>query len=145
MKEELIQLTLVSSEGIELPITEALRAGFPSPAADFAGDKIDLVKEMVRHPETTFFARISGDSMVEAGIHSGDIVVIDRSLIPQDGDYVAACVEGEFTLKEYREDKETGSILLVPHNDAFSVIRVTDPESLIIWGVITHSVHKTRR
>jgi len=145
MKDQLVQLTPAESEGLELPVAEALHAGFPSPAADYSGDRIDIVEELIRHKETTFFARIDGDSMCDAGIHSGDLVVIDRSLMPKDGDFVAACVDGEFTLKEYRIEESTGTILLLPHNDRFSVIRITDPESLIIWGVITYCIHKTCR
>lgn len=144
MKETLVILTSAAAEEVELPVAEALRAGFPSPAADYAGDKIDINKELIRHPETSFYARIQGDSMRDAGIFDGDLAVIDRSLLPHDGDYVAACVDGEFTLKEYREDKESGTVLLIPHNPAFETIRVTDANSLIIWGVITYTIHKTR-
>jgi len=145
MKDQLIQLTPASTDGADLPLAEALHAGFPSPAADYAGERISITDEVVRHPDTTFYARIEGDSMRDAGICSGDLVVIDRSLIPQNGDFVAACVDGEFTLKEYRVDPSDGSVLLLPHNDRFAVIRITDPASLIIWGVITYTIHKTSR
>lgn len=132
------------AESIELPLAEGVRAGFPSPAADYAGDRIDLVREMVRHPETTFYARVDGDSMQDAGIYSGDIVVIDRSLEPRNGDFVAACIDGEFTLKEYQYDAASGTVLLLPHNPLFSPIRITKEQQFVVWGVVTHSIHKTR-
>lgn len=141
----LTQLSVSQATGIELPLAEYLKAGFPSPAADYVGDRIDLVKEMVVHPETTFYARIEGDSMHDAGIFSGDVVVIDRSLQPRDGDFVAACVDGEFTLKEYRLDPSGQCAWLIPHNAQFAPIRVDSTQSLLIWGVVTHSVHNTRR
>ena len=143
MENKLTQLTPATLEELELPLAEALRAGFPSPAADYAGDRIDITHELVRHPETTFYARIQGDSMRDAGIFDGDLVVVDRSINPRDGDYVAACVDGEFTLKEYRYDAANNMVLLIPHNPEFPVIKVTEEESLIIWGVITYSIHKT--
>ena len=143
MENKLTHLTPAVLEELELPLAEALRAGFASPAADYAGDKIDLSHELVRHPETTFYARIQGDSMRDAGIFDGDMVVVDRSIEPREGDFVAACVDGEFTLKEYRYDAATNTVLLIPHNPEFPVIKVTEEESFIIWGVITYSIHKT--
>ena len=143
MENKLTQLTPATLEELELPLAEALRAGFPSPAADYAGDRIDITHELVRHPETTFYARIQGDSMRDAGIFDGDLVVVDRSIDPRDGDYVAACVDGEFTLKEYRYDAANNMVLLIPHNPEFPVIKVTEEESLIIWCVINYSIHNT--
>ena len=101
---KLSDITTAQDMGIELELAEGLQAGFPSPAQDYAGETIDLAREMVRHPESTFYARIAGNSMIEAGIHDGDIVVIDRSLEAQNGNYVAACIDGEFTIKEYQFD-----------------------------------------
>ena len=120
---------------------EHLHAGFPSPAADYT-DRIDITRELARHPDTTFYARIEGDSMRDAGIFNGDLVVIDRSLQASDGDYVAAYIDGEFTVKEFRPDRANGCAWLVPHNPDFSPIRVTEDNAFIIWGVITHAIHK---
>ena len=92
MENKLIQLSPAPLEDLDLPLVESLRAGFPSPAADYAGDRIDITHELVRHPETTFYARVQGNSMLDAGIYDGDIVVVDRSLDPCEGDIVAACV-----------------------------------------------------
>lgn len=128
--------------GIELGIAEELHAGFPSPAQDYAGDTIDLAREMVRHPESTFYARIAGNSMQDAGINDGDIVVIDRSLEPHNGNFVAACIDGEFTLKEYQLDEHNQCAWLIPHNKDFDPIKVTADNQFCIWGVITYCVHK---
>ena len=124
----------------ELVLAEHLHAGFPSPAADYT-ERIDITRELIRHPETTFYARIEGDSMRDAGIFSGDIVVIDRSLQAADGDYVAAYIDGEFTVKEFRSDRAHNCAWLVPHNDAYQPIRVDEQNAFIIWGVITHAIH----
>ena len=128
--------------GIELEIAEGLQAGFPSPAADHAGETIDLTREMVRHPESTFYARIAGDSMIEAGIREGDIVVIDRSLEASNGDFVVACVDGEFTIKEYQFDSKNQCVWLIPHNQNYTKIKVTEENNFSVWGVVTYCVHK---
>lgn len=139
---QLSQISEAKDMGITLEIAEGLQAGFPSPAQDYAGESIDLAREMVRHPESTFYARIAGDSMRDAGIHNGDIVVIDRSLEAQNGNYVAACIDGEFTIKEYRFDAKNQCAWLIPHNDAYPKIKVTADNQFCVWGVITYCVHK---
>lgn len=137
----LTDLTDANQHSPELTLVEHLHAGFPSPAADYT-DRIDITQELVRHPETTFYARIDGESMRDAGIFNGDIVVIDRSLQASDGDYVAAFIDGEFTVKEFRSDAANRCVWLIPHNPAFSPIRIDGDNSFIIWGVITHAIHK---
>lgn len=141
MTDQLIHITQANQSSPELALAEHLHAGFPSPAADYT-ERIDITREIVRHPETTFYARIEGDSMRDAGIFSGDLVVIDRSLSAADGDYVAAYIDGEFTVKEFRFDRPNNCAWLIPHNNAYSPIRVTEENAFIIWGVITHTIHK---
>ena len=143
MSEQLTHITQADQLMPELELAEHLHAGFPSPAADYT-ERIDITREIVRHPETTFYARIEGESMRDAGIFSGDLVVIDRSLQASDGDYVAAYIDGEFTVKEFRTDQEHKCAWLVPHNPAFSPIRVDEDNSFIVWGVITHTIHDVR-
>ena len=138
---KVIQLTEAEQPSPELALAEHLHAGFPSPAADYT-ERIDITRELVRHPETTFYARIEGDSMQNAGIFSGDIVVIDRSLTAADGNYVAAYIDGEFTVKEFRMDSANNCAWLIPHNDKYQAIRVDEQNAFIIWGVITHTIHK---
>ena len=143
MSEQLRDITSAEQESPELALAEHLHAGFPSPAADCT-ERIDITRELVRHPETTFYARIEGDSMQDAGIFSGDLVVIDRSLQAFDGDYVAAYIDGEFTVKEFRSDPSGKCAWLIPHNDKYRKIRVDEENSFIIWGVITHTVHRLK-
>ena len=146
MKENQIHsFTEAQSTGIELEIAADLHAGFPNPASDHAGETIDLTREMVRHPESTFYARIAGDSMLDAGIRDGDIVVVDRALEPSNGDFVVACVDGEFTLKEYQFDSKNQCVWLIPHNQNYSKIKVTADNDFIVWGVVTYCVHKCSR
>ena len=140
MEQQLTDITPSQLGSPELPLAEHLHAGFPSPAADYT-DRIDITREIVRHPETTFYARIDGDSMHDAGIFNGDLVVIDRSLPASAGDYVAAYIDGEFTVKEFQPDTANHCTWLVPHNSVYAPIRVTEENAFVIWGVITHTIH----
>ena len=96
-------LTQADQEALFLEFVQEIHAGFPSPAADCAGERIDIARELTSHPETTFYARVSGDSMHDAGLFDGDIIVIDKSLEPHNGDIIIAAVDGEFTVKEFRK------------------------------------------
>ena len=140
MSETLKQITHAETGSPELELAEHLHAGFPSPAADY-NERIDITNILIRHPETTFYARIDGDSMQDAGIFSGDLVVIDRSLKAIDGDFVAAYIDGEFTVKEYQHDESGQCAWLIPHNPKYQKIKVTEDNAFIIWGVITHTIH----
>lgn len=142
MKPQLHSFTSAQPMSIELELAENLHAGFPNPAQDHAGETIDLTREIVRHPEATFYARIAGNSMQEAGIFDGDIVVVDRSLEAQNGSIIVACVDGEFTAKEYQFDEQNQCAWLIPHNPNYQSIKVTADNQFIIWGVITHNIHK---
>lgn len=144
MSERLLDITGVKTPTRRMVLAENLHAGFPSPAADYT-ERIDITDEIIRHPETTFYARIDGDSMQDAGIRSGDLVVIDRSLQAADGDFVAAYIDGEFTIKEYRFDRKENCAWLIPHNKQFSPIRVSEENAFMIWGVITYTIHKLNK
>ena len=138
------QLTAAEQAGLELEFAEEIHAGFPSPAAEHAGERIDIVRELSRHPETTFYATVSGESMRDAGLQDGDIIVIDKSLEPKNGDFIIAAIDGEFTIKEFRMDASNQFAWLIPHNDAYQPIRVTQEDNFSVWGVVTHCIHKTR-
>ncbi|MCQ2345567.1 MAG: translesion error-prone DNA polymerase V autoproteolytic subunit [Paludibacteraceae bacterium] len=138
-------LTIADARGLELEFADAIHAGFPSPAAEHAGERIDIVKELNRHPDTTFYAMVSGDSMRDAGLLDGDIIVIDKSLEPHNGDFIVAAIDGEFTLKEFQYHPGDQCAWLVPHNPDFEKICVTAENNFSVWGVVTHSIHKTRR
>lgn len=114
-------------------------AGFPSPAEDFLECGLDLNDYLIKHPAATFFVRVEGDSMVGAGIHTGDILIVDRSLEPRHNSVVIAVIDGDFTVKKLK--KEKGKIFLMPENENYSPIELSDQE-LIIWGVVTNVIHE---
>lgn len=103
---------------------------------------IDLNKELVRHPASTFYGRVRGDSMQDAGVYDGDILIIDKSLEPQNGDMAVCFVDGEFTIKHIRIEKEV--VWLLPANDRYKPIRVTGENDFLIWGIVTYSIKKQR-
>jgi len=113
-------------------------AGFPSPADDYVDGTLDLNDLIIRRPEATFFVRVEGDSMVGAGIHSGDLLVIERDVEPRDGDVVVAALGGDMTVKRVRRGED--ALWLVADNDAYPPQRVTT--ELVIWGVVQHVVHE---
>ena len=125
-----------------------IQAGFPSPAQDYMNPCIDLNKELVRHPAATFYGRVVGDSMIDAGVEEGDILVIDKSLEAVDGDMAVCFVDGEFTLKFISTaDPETGrkdGLWLVPANPAYKPIKVRDFSDFIVWGIVTYIIKKVR-
>ena len=119
-------------------------AGFPSPADDYVDRALDLHELCVKNPAATYFVRVEGDSMVGAGIHSGDILVVDRSLPPDDGRVVVAALHGELTVKQIRVERTKAGVRrlrLVPENDHFPHIEVTPEMDFTVWGVVTHVVH----
>jgi DNA polymerase V len=121
-------------------IDGGLRAGFPSPAEDFLEVKIDFNKEYIKNKDATFYARVKGNSMKNAGIFDGDVLVIDRSLEPQN-DKIAVCViDGEFTVKRIKIEK--GIVWLIPENEEFQPIVVTEDNEFIVWGIVTASIKK---
>ena len=128
-----------------------IHAGFPSPATDYMTQAIDLNKELVRHPAATFYGRVVGDSMIDAGVEEGDILVIDKSLEAREGDMAVCFVDGEFTLKHIRFETMTAKdgsrlsqIRLVPANDRYPVIEVSEGSDFIMWGVVTYIIKKVR-
>ena len=127
-----------------LPFAESgVQAGFPSPASDYIKETFDLNHEIVRHPSATFYARVHGNSMCEEGIDDGDMIVVDRSLEPRDGDLTVCCIDGEFTLK--RISIEPNRIWLIPSNEAYDPILVTPDKQFEVWGVVTHTIKYNRR
>lgn len=116
-----------------------IAAGFPSPADDHLEDALDLNEHLIRHPAATFFVKVQGYSMTGAGIHHGDLLVVDRSVEPKDGAVVIAVVNGELTVKRLRLD--AGRVWLVPENPDFQPLEIRDGMDLTIWGVVAHVVH----
>lgn len=118
-----------------VPVT----AGFPSPAEDYIEGKLDLNKHLIKHPAATFFVKVAGDSMIDAGIHPGDILIVDRSLEPADKKVVIAVIEGELTVKRIRISG--GRIYLMPENKDYKPIEIEKEMNFDIWGVVTTVIH----
>lgn len=142
LQQEIEVFAVDLSSPLLVPLFSDIRAGFPSPAADYLEDVLDLNKEVVKDPSATFFGKVVGDSMIEEGIFPGSILVVDRSLSVQDNDLVVARYEGGFILKRVKlEDKQ---VLLVSSNIRYKPIIVTSENEFILWGVVTYIFHKTR-
>jgi DNA polymerase V len=116
-----------------------LPAGFPSPADDYIEGKLDLNRHLIKHPAATFFVWVSGDSMTGAGIHSGDLLVVDRSLEAVDGNVIVAALDGDLTVK--RLCKRNGTLSLLPENQDYRPIEITEQQTFEIWGVVTSVIH----
>jgi DNA polymerase V len=138
-----VEVLLTKNNATELLIpifTSRVQAGFPSPADDHLEDTLDLNTHLIHHQEATFFVKAQGDSMIGAGIHQGDILIVDKSLTPKSGKIVIAVVDGEFTVK--RLHKYKGNITLKAENPEFEDIKIRGTDELIIWGVVTSVIHQ---
>ena len=120
---------------------EGVSAGFPSPASDFEESRISIEKVVVKNKESTFYARVSGESMKNAGLDDGDILVIDRSEELKNNKIAVCYLNGEFTVKRVKIEKD--HIYLVPENDKYEPIKVTDENEFIVWGIVTYVIKKT--
>lgn len=126
---------------LEMPyIPSGIKAGFPSPAADFDGTRISIDQIVVKNTTATFYAKANGNSMIGAGIDDGDILVIDKSIEPQDGKIAVCFIDGEFTVKRIKVQEN--SLLLLPENKLYEPIEVTQENDFIIWGIVTYVVKK---
>lgn len=117
-----------------------ISAGFPSPTEDFEEQRLSLDQELVKNKDTTFFARVSGQSMIGAGLDDKDLLVIDRSLEPENNKIAVCFLDGEFTVKRLRVDKD--DIWLKPENPNYPIIKVTSENKFIIWGIVTNVIKK---
>ena len=134
-------MNFVESRGFLLPFYEStVQAGFPSPADDYMENKLDLNEHLIKHPSATFFVRAAGDSMINAGIHPGDILIVDRSIEAKHGKIVIVAIDGQLTVKRlYKSSKET---YLEPENEDFEPIKFEEDNEVIIWGVVTNVLHE---
>lgn len=119
-------------------VDEGISAGFPSPALDFVDLTIDLNRHLVKNPSATFYGRVKGESLKNAGINNGDLLIIDRSLEPTNGKIAVCYIDGEFTAKRIKITKK--EIWLVPENENYQPIRVTEDNNFLIWGIVTHVI-----
>lgn len=119
-------------------VESGVSAGFPSPADDFKEMRISLDKELVKNKESTFYARINGNSMENAGLEDGDLIIIDRSLSSENNKIAVCFIDGEFTVK--RIVKKNGKIYLKPENNAYESIEIKEENNLILWGIVTYVI-----
>ena len=135
--------SFIAQNSVLIPLYgDSVSAGFPSPAQDFVEKTLDLNDLCIANPTSTFFVRAQGDSMVEAGIYSGDVLVVDRSLTAKHGDTVIACIHGELTVKVLELKP---NVLLRPKNKAYKAIPITEESALEVFGVVTGVVRKYER
>lgn len=116
-------------------VNQGISAGFPSPALDFVDLTIDLNKHLIKHPSSTFYGLVKGQSMKNVGIHDGDLLVIDKSLEPINNKIAVCYIDGEFTLKRIKIEKK--QCWLIPENENYEPIKVTEENDFLIWGIVT--------
>ncbi|CAM3913919.1 translesion error-prone DNA polymerase V autoproteolytic subunit [Rheinheimera salexigens] len=132
-----------STQKLAIPFfSSKIQAGFPSPAQDYIERTLDLNELCIRHPNATFFVRVEGNSMIEAGIIEDDVLVVDRSIKAQHGDIVVAAVSGEFTVKQLCTKP---SLQLIARNKAYPPISLTEGDELDIFGVVTNVIRQIKR
>jgi len=136
----LLDFYSVSTETtLDIPLVDQnISAGFPSPADDFLDISIDLNKELIKNPPATFFGRVNGDSMSDLGINDGDLLIIDKSVEPTDGRIAVCFIDGEFTLKTIKIEKDC--CWLIPANKKYKPLKVTEDNEFVVWGIVLHVV-----
>jgi DNA polymerase V len=124
---------------IKVPLyASAVSAGFPSPADDYLELSLDLNKYLIKHPAATFYVRVKGDSMINAGIHDGDLLIVDKSVEPENDDVVVCVINGEFTVKRLK--KVNGEIYLIH----YQAVKISENMDFQVWGVVTYTIHQPK-
>lgn len=121
-------------------IDAGISAGFPSPAQDFLHEKLSLDDKLVQNKEATFYARVKGNSMINAGLDNGDLLIIDRNIIPANKQIAVCYIDNEFTVKRLCIERK--KISLVPENPEYPIIEITEENELLIWGIVTYVIKK---
>jgi DNA polymerase V len=125
---------------LALPLADSkLSAGFPSPAENYFEESLDLNQFLIRHPAATFFVKVEGDSMIDAGIFPGDILIVDRAIEPYHDAIVVAVLNGEFTVKRIKKEKHR--LFLMPENKNFMPIEINEETAFLVWGVAIYTIH----
>ena len=134
--------SVIKNTQINTPVfLDKISAGFPSPATDYMENKLDLNEYLIKHPAATFIVKANGSSMVNADIYSGDLLIVDRSIIPKNDNIVIASIFGELTVKKIK--KKDKSFFLVSANEDYPSIEVKEEMECFIWGVVTYIIHET--
>ncbi|MFK7807060.1 MAG: LexA family protein [Saprospiraceae bacterium] len=137
----IVRIVRITDLSLDLPYFNSISAGFPSPADDFLEERLSLDKHIIKNPSSTFFVKIDGHSMTGAGIHDGDIIVVDRSLKPKVNQIIVAIIDGEFTVKRLIKI-DTEYYLRAEHPD-YSDIIINQSNGFKVWGVVTYTLHQT--
>lgn len=134
-------LSYIAADGHKIPLYScSVSAGSPSPTDDAIEAKVDLTELLVKNPSSTFLVRASGESMINAGIHNNDVLLVDRNIPATSGKIIIAAVDGQLTVKRLHKNKNR--LYLMPENDAFKSIEITAENAVHIWGVVTNIIHK---
>ena len=137
-KNEIINFRKSKKTKIKL-YTTSISAGFPSPAEDHMDISLDINEYLVKHPSSTFYIYVKGDSMIDSGIFDGDLLIVDRSLEVKSNSVVVAVIDGDFTVKKIKKD--SGNLYLIPQNKKYKPILLENNMDFQIWGVVTHAIH----
>ena len=137
-KNEIINFRKSKKTKIKL-YTTSISAGFPSPAEDHMDISLDINEYLVKHPSSTFYIYVKGDSMIDSGIFDGDLLIVDRSLEVKSNSVVVAVIDGEFTVKKIKKD--SGNLYLIPQNKKYKPILLENNMDFQIWGIVTHTIH----
>ena len=135
----MIPMKIINNKKFSIPIA-LLPAGFPSPADDYIDRGLDLNELLIKHPSATYFVRVEGDSMINAGISEGDILIVDRAVEPKNNSIVIAVLNNEFTVKRVRFLKNR--IQLIPENDNYSIIEIDENQDFEIWGTVINVIKR---
>ena len=137
-KNEIINYRKSKKTKIKL-YTTSISAGFPSPAEDHMDISLDINEYLVKHPSSTFYIYVKGDSMIDSGIFDGDLLIVDRSLEVKSNSVVVAVIDGDFTVKKIKKD--SGNLYLIPQNKKYKPILLENNMDFQIWGIVTHTIH----
>lgn len=141
IKQKLTFFTPDLESEIKIPyINQGVSAGFPSPALDFLETAIDLNKELIENKKTTFYIKVEGHSMIDAGINDKDILIVDRTLEPSDKKIAVCFIDGEFTVKRLKLEKNC--LYLMPENQNYEAIKISEENNFMIWGIVTYVIKK---
>ncbi len=141
---KVVEISQPEGDSIQLfpAFLSGVQAGFPSPADDYIENRLNINDLVIDHPASTFFVRVEGESMKDANIQSGDILVVDRSIEAANGKIVIAIINGEFTVKRFQ--KNSSGTFLIPENPKFPTIKIEEDTDFQVWGIVTFVIHKAR-
>jgi DNA polymerase V len=140
MKVDEVFLASMKTRSPQTMYSTLVAAGLPSPTEDYSEGKVDLNEHLLKNPDSTFFVRVSGESMIDVGIHPGDLLIVDRSLRPSSGRIIIAVINGELTVKRLLK-KDNNKLFLMPENANYPAIEITEAMEFMIWGVVTNVIH----